>query len=294
MSQTLSFDEFNKFYTPEIMFEVSYKRSPVLKQIDELFRELKNNIHDRSIHKQLEQRIQEFSKIKKIHFYIQKTEYNAFVYPVYKENLPEIFSEIEKVKSDTYAEETAKYIKRAYIVFGDGYVDEWSPRTLTAVLLHELGHLYQHTANYSFLIRRMSFIYSRKLFKGGGLAMGVATLFNPAFLPLLLASFALSRTLTFNDHLAELDADSYAAKYGYAEELIRLHMSGIKWDNAVNKQKSWMSRMWDHLMSIILPSTHPSDKDRVCNMIEKMKDEHKKMYPKMKKTFNIIYADLKC
>jgi Zn-dependent protease with chaperone function len=294
MEQLTTFEEFSSIYTPQILFEVAIKRSPVLKHVDKLFREIKANPKDKTLWRQMEKKIQEFSGIKKVYFTVQASLFNAWVFPVYKDNLPSLFDEIERKPSKEQAEETAKYIKYAVINFGDLLIDEFSARELTGILLHELGHVYQHTANYSHLLGRKLFHYSRKLVSGAGLAMGVASLSNPAFLPLLLASFALSRSLTYHDHARELNADGYAAKYGYAEEIASAHLKDIRRIDKYKSKMSWMKRIWTHIKLFILPSTHPSDKDRVCNMIEKMKNEHKKTYPMLKNKFNVIYADLKC
>ena len=59
MGQTLTFEEFSNGFEPKILFEVSIKRSPVLKQIDQLFYELKVNPNDRKVWKSLEKRISE-------------------------------------------------------------------------------------------------------------------------------------------------------------------------------------------------------------------------------------------
>ncbi len=294
MGQLMSQEELNDIYTPQVLYEVSSKRSPILKQIDELFREIKANPTDKSLWRQLEKRTQEFTGIKKVYFVLEKGLYNAYVFPKYKDNLPDLFGKIEKTKNSMHAEETPKYISYAVIVFGKVLLEEVSNREATAIVLHELGHLYQHTANYSLLLGRKLFQYSRNILRGTGLAMGVASLTNPAFLPLLLASFALSRTLTYNDHARELNADGYAAKYGYAEEIALAHYKLEKKRKAYRKKISWLDNIWNHIKSFILLPTHPSDKERVCNMIEKMKNDHKKKYPNLKNKFNIIYADLKC
>ena len=292
MNRTLTFEKFSSLFQTEIMFEVSQLRSPILKQLDQLFYELKQDHDSRKIWKQIEKKIREFSGIKNVISWVDE-ETNAFVFPKYKDNLPGLLNKIETNKSDMYAEEVPKYIEAIAIMMGTGFLKLHTNRELTAIFLHELGHMYQFTANFSFILMKRSFHKSREIFRGSGILMGVASLFNPAFLPALLAAFTLSRSLTYFEHMREFNADEYAAKYGYADEIATAYYKWRKFDRPTAND-SWLKRIWENLKDFLLPSTHPTDKDRICNIIEKMKNEHKKMYPKFKSKINIIYADLKC
>lgn len=292
MRRQIGFEEFSDIEVPEIVFEVALKRSPILKDIDGLFRELKNAPQDKRIWRALEKKIQEFSGIKKVYIGVDKSFDNVFIIPRYKNNLPGIFDEVEINKNKINAEESAKYIDLVVIVYGEKMIDRCSPRECTAFLLHELGHVYQHTAQYSFKLKKILFTKSRDIFKHTGPLMGLASLWNPAYLPFLISSFLFSRTLTFFEHKNELNADEYAAKYGYAEEIASIFLKfHKKFDNS---NKSWIDRVWAFIKNFLLPDTHPADKDRICNMINRMKDNYNKKYPRLKKKFNIIYADLKC
>ena len=292
MSRQMKFEDFVEMPSLEFVFEVSANRSPTLKQIDELFREIKKDPKNRTLPKQLEKRIQEFTGIRKVIVHIDNGFDNVLVVPHYKNNLPGIFDKIEKSPSKFNAEESTKYIDYVLIVYGTWMLDQCTPRELTAFLLHELGHVYQHTAEYSFRLGRFFFHRSRRTFKYAGPIMGAASIWNPTFIPLLIASFLFSRTLTAFDHMYELDADKYAAKYGYAEEIASVfHKFHKKFHKTSD---SWLKNTWTHIKDFLLPDTHPTDKDRVCNMIEQMKKNYNKMYPKLKKRMSIIYADLKC
>lgn len=295
------YDEINTLLNPtEFLFEVVLERSPYLKVMDASFRKLRKNNRDRKALKELADAIVNFTKIKNITVEISGHADNMSVIPIYTRNLAidmnvfkaanKAFSgEKEKIKVPQTIEESIKYVDRVYIFINDEFVKEFSSRQLTAVLLHELGHIFAHTSNFlgifSSLIKKMSF--------GGSalsLIFGVATT-SLITIPISLLLFTIGRSLTFLDHREEFGADSYAIKYGYGEELAKV-LDRFR-DVRVNKRSFW-KKVFEWIKVLLFPGTHPEDEKRICQIFDKMKKEYKNLYPKLNKELTIILSDLKC
>ena len=94
--------------------------------------------------------------------------------------------------------------------------------------------------------------------------------------------------------VSEMSGSGVNEHVGYGEEIVRVYKRAHSEVKKENKKLSWAEDLYQRVSDFLLPSTHPTDKQRICNALEKMKTEHAKMYPKLKKSMAIIYADLKC
>lgn len=278
------------------IFEVSRSRPQELKDIERLFdqiRRLKFGSRERIILvKDLAKSISIFTKIKKVVVSTKKNYFNATVMADYNNLLPELFK--KKIKP----EEANRYIKGFYLVIGDQMYNKLQAKELTAILLHEIGHLYQHTALLGLaapkIVKSLSLTASW-LSTFTTLASGGTT--APITIPLSMATYALSRTLTFGEHMNELDADDYAAKHGYGDEIAKAFykFNKIKTGGSIERQpKSWLGRIYKFIKKSFDVSTHPSDPDRICSVINSMKKDYVKQYPKLSKEISTIYADIRC
>jgi len=273
-----------------MMFEVARVRSPILKKIDKNFDAIRKNPKDRKEIVDLVKNIKEFTGIKVVVFVIKQNDPGAYIFTKYNNLLPSLFKGKEKLEVHKFkAEESPKYIKGIYILFGAKALDTFSSRELTAILLHEIGHVYQHTANFSLyfpsIVNRMS---------QGGIILSPVVLSSVVALPLIVSFFALSRSLTFFEHMGELNADEYAVKYGYGDELAKVFFKFNKMVGEKKRPQNWIQKTWESIKSFFSLSSHPMDSKRVCDIIDKMRVDYKKKYPKLSKEITTIYADIRC
>lgn len=283
------FEEFEKQFTP-VLFEVSKVRSPILKKIETDFdlirKEPKNRVHIKS----LQNNLKEFTGIPRIVVSTSVNNFDAAIFPVYTRELPKIARDNPKSITPDNAK---NHIKIIYITLGKKLIKEFSPKQLTAISLHELGHVYQHTSNLGLIFPNLLNLIAKggikdvDEFKEKNLVRRILTI------PLIAAMFPLSRSLTFSDHIEELNSDEYATKHGYGDELAKVFYKFSRWTGE-KRPSSWLGKVWDKMKKAFSLSSHPSDIDRTCSIIEKMKKEYKKSYPALSKQISTIYADIKC
>jgi Zn-dependent protease with chaperone function len=292
----------DNFEVQELIFEVSKYRSDILKDIDKLFAALKENHKDLAAKKELTEKIKEFSGVKQVVLTL-KTEYtNASVIPIYNQiistdliNLLKDFESGENLKNLNVIEEPSKYIKKVYIIIGIDLINMFSPRELTSILLHELGHVYTYTSNLPRLLLNVFqklVGFAGEIFKTPILAI-LNLLSLPAYLIASLIIITLTRSLTFLEHKAEYRADQFPIKYGYGDEFVKvlhkLHNKQIE----IKKHLTWYEKLWNFINSWFVPSTHPTSSKRINEMSDKILDDYKKLYPNLDKELNIILKDIK-
>ena len=285
----------------DCLFEVSAQRSQTLRQIDYNFLSLQQNLKNTQAKKDLIRNIKEFTNIKDVKITIKKNFYNAAVIPIYTRALPIRLNVFQKVKqlfdnvSDTSihkAQESSEFIERIYIIIGAEMIHALSSRGLTAVLLHEIGHVFSHTSNFPTIIERWMKTLSTLGFVKTAIISPFLT--STVSLPISAMFLLVSRTLTFVEHLGEYGADKYAAKYGYADEIIKVLHKFQQEEHFANKQKSFFRKIFDFLFQMFFPKTHPSDNKRICKLAEDMKTKYKDLYPKLNQELITILSDFKC
>ena len=286
----------------ELIFEVSPYRSEILKQIDQNFTSIKKDKNDLAAKKELAKNIKEFSGVKNIVITFKKDYFNAAIIPIYKQaisiDLLNVFKDYEageNIRSLNVAEEPSKYINKLYIILGNDVVDTFSPRELTAILLHELGHGFTYTAN---LPRLLLALFQKSIgIAGMMLKTPILWLFNlislPAYIISSLIIITIVRSLTFMEHKSEYKADQFPAKYGYGDEMIKvlykLHNKQVE----ISSQKIWWEKMWDFISGLFSPSSHPVSSHRIEEINEDMINDYKKLYPKLSNELSIILKDIK-
>lgn len=289
MDKNIVFEQLDNNFFP-VLFEVARIRSEILKKIEKDFDAIRKNISDRSNIKQLQDHIKEFTGIQKVIVTANMQSMDAAIFPVYTRTLPKIAR--DDPKSIT-PENAHKYIRAIYVTLGQKLIREFPPKQLTAIILHELGHIYQHTSNLGLILPNLVNL----LAKGG--VQDVDELKDKSFvrriltIPLIAALFPLSRSLTFSDHIEELKSDEYATRYGYGDELAKVFYKFSKWAGE-RRSSNWLGRVWHRIKRAFSLSSHPSDSERICTIIQKMKKDYKKTYPKLSKQISTIYADIKC
>ena len=277
------------------VFEVARSRPAELKQMEKTIEKLSDTKFGSKERlenlKKLASEISKFSKVKRVTVKMKKKYPNVTVLTHYNNLLPELYN--KKIKP----EESYKYIKSFHIVIGEELFKLFTSKELVSVLLHELGHVFQHTSGLGAILPTLL----KKLTKLGFIVGGLTNILSGgtlgvALAPLVLLTFALSRSLTFAEHMEELNADDYSVKYGYGDELAKAFNKFIKagFDKKVRRPKNWLGRIVRFFRKIFTLSSHPDTSDRICEIIRKMKEEHKKQYPKLSKEISTIYADIRC
>jgi hypothetical protein len=280
----------------KIILEVAVERSSILKKIDDNFFNLKRDIGNKEYKSELIKNIKEFTGIKNVTFTLKKDSTEAWIIPLYNQTFVLKISELFKQKNESDSIETAdkdfsKHIDRIFICFGYNLINKCSPRQLTAILLHEIGHIYAHSGNYAhyvwWLSRKLRILNSALLYR--------FVLPGTFFLVVILS--LVSRSLTFFEHYGEYHADEYAAKYGYGDELAKVlhnfHLEITRMEER-NKKDSFFSKIYDMVYNIFITHEHPDRKDRICNLLNKIMTEYKERYPRNKDVLNIIFGNLKC
>lgn len=285
------------FDSTNLIFEVSRFRQNDLKNIEEIFDKLKKDPKSKDIKFELCRKIEKFSGIDRIFFSIKSDTFNAMVIAAYKFTdsfVKDFFNFIvdETKNKELMAKEASKGISKAYIIFGDKFIEELSAKELTAILLHELGHVYSHTSLFPFYLQRVF-----KLFIGVGLIKIVLTsIFAMTGISIIISiiMFLTSRTLTFLEHRSEYNSDNFAAKYGYGDEMIKVLNKLRKYEISEERKKIFLIKFVEFIEELFFPSQHPESKDRICDISNKMINDYKKLYPKFNKELTIILNDLKC
>lgn len=285
----------------ELIFEASKFRSEILKDIDQDFALIKKDKKDLAAKKSLVENIKKFTNTKHVNVSIKKDYMNAAVIPIYNQvlsidliNILKDYEAGENIRNVDVVEEPSKYIKKMYIMFGDELIDTFSPRELTAILLHELGHVFTYTAN---LPRILLSLFQKSVgIAGMMLKTPILWLLNlislPAYIISSLIIMIVVRTLTFLEHKSEYKADQFAAKYGYGDEMIKvlykLHNKQIERQS----QQTWYEKIWNFIGTIFQPSSHPASSKRIKEVNEQILKDYKKMYPTLSNELNIILKDI--
>jgi len=292
----------DNFEIQELIFEVSKYRSDILKDIDKIFSRIKENNKDLAAKKELTQKIKEFTSVKHVVLTLKPKYTNASVIPIYNQtistdliNLLKDFESGENLKNLNVIEEPSKYIKKVYIIIGIDLINMFSPRELTSILLHELGHVYTYTSNLPRLLLHLfqKFVgFVGEIFKTPILAI-LNLLSLPAYAIASLIVITLTRSLTFLEHKSEYRADQFPIKYGYGDEFVKvlykLHSRQVE----VEKHRSWYEKLWSFINSWFIPSTHPTSSKRINEMSDKILEDYKKLYPHLNKELSIILKDIK-
>jgi hypothetical protein len=284
-----------------VLYEVSPYRSEILKMIDQDFADLKKDMKDHKIIKSIVAHIKEFTGVNNVVFSIKSNYDNGFVVPVYNRQISldmfELFKDFaadKNIRQLETIEETSKYIKKIYIVFGSILVRDFTARELTAILLHELGHCFTYTANMPGKLINLL----RKIFTVIGLMPKVILipLISLSLIHVFLisvVSLIICRSLTFLEHRAEYKADQFAAKYGYGDEIIKVLYKVQKIREDAWSKVSWFKKALNFIIQFFIPKTHPVENKRIIETSEKMLLDYKKLYPKVSKELTIIFNDIK-
>jgi len=272
-----------------LLFEASSKRSYILKQLDRTFEKLKLNPKDKNVISEIENLIRKFSRINKVKFGVVN-DTSGYVIPLYKPLFPRfIVKKLNDKSTQTKVrvEESSEYINSVYIYFGRSMISLLTSKELTAVILHEIGHSFYNTSKLSFIIPR--------LFKRVLAGISMKLLLFPGTSIIIFSLLILMTPLSIYEHIAEYNADSFAVKYGYGDEIIsalnKIEGLNPEKNNNHNKVVKLLKKFFKYLYSLTLGS-HPLTENRVCDIYKKMVDDYSELYPKISKQVRTLYKQL--
>ena len=298
-----------------LLNEVSEFAPKKLREMEETFSLLKKSHNNKAARLKLLQQVKEITKIHDVVIFIDN-ELNLGVVTKYKnsellnllKSFTVMFSKEKRPisnrnlrKMDAF-EESSEAIEIIYLFIGKPMLKLLTPQELVAVLLHELGHVYSTTSDIpnnimlllkTLLIRPILDIESTK----------DRILSKLVFLYSMLISLFV-RGITFTQHIGEYQADNFALKYGYGDDLVTA-LNKFKTKEKVGKSKSiktnsFMKQLLQIFLKIFTPTSdeksmmpHPEVETRIDKLEKQMFEEYKKTYPNYKEVFDLIRADYK-
>jgi len=253
-----------------LLLEVGTNALPGLSNIDALFYKLKNT-HDYS--KNIEKIEKEFQKIFGCQFVIDIARSslwvdNCGIIPTFKKT-GEIIKKEDLVKLGS--------VKKVNIILGEKIISIATPRELTALFLHEIGHLVNHIGMFVSVVQKSMLLTKFILF--------VVNLFIGAIylIPIMII---VTRTLFWTSHVGEYNADKFVVEYGYGDEFISLFHKFEK--HFTVDSETTIVKVLIRIYSFIVGSTHPKNEERIRKIADIMKNEYSDKYKLNKKIKKIL------
>lgn len=268
-------------FDTSILTEIGTKRLSGLDELDRLFSQLKSTETYEDATKVGFKIGKQIEKITKVPADVEINQlgsmaHNCGIMPKIKKGA------ISKPIKDDNNIDLSPFVDRVYIGIGRNFLDGVEPREMTAVMLHEIGHIIYYIQD-NFSDNRIALYKAREVLA----ALNTVPFLNLVALPLLIAT---SRTFAFNEHMREYNADSVAVDYGYGDELVHLMKRTISSHHEHKpNRKVWVRIAM--LRDTILGSSHPSYDDRVKKLLELIREKYADNYKskKLKKVLDEYY-----
>lgn len=229
---------------------------------------LESNQVDKSNIKSISSLLQEITGIKNLSFGFDDEAMLAFcIYVFDKDKIK------SKIKKNNLPVEENKYdlndldqlnlepddIDKAVIYIGSFALEKFTTKEIVAILLHEIGHF---------------MVYS-PIEKVKKLVSVTIPLLSLSFIVLLINVFA-STGKSSTSYRSEYDADSYAVKYGYGDELINALK---KIENTKIKNLGIFYRIGNVINKFFKHREYPNNIDRIHLLKKTILKNYKELYP---------------
>lgn len=225
-------------------------------------------------------------------------EKNAYVLPFYKSENKNVNISNKDIPEIT---EIIKNTEEINLWLGIPFLKEFTSGELTAVLLHELGHVYINSLYKVYTVTSIIDNVFLKLCKKILVLFNILYTYNrtrndpdkiniiPVYINAILFTliYVLQLPCRFFSRKGERLADDYAVKMGYGDELISAFE---KLSTIINNDIGFFKKIQMFLIDIFYLSTHPGLKDRTKYIIKKIEDEYSDRYPNMKTRFEKVFA----
>lgn len=173
-------------------------------------------------------------------------------------------------------------VKKIHILLGMVLLKKvvQTPEQMTAIILHEFGHVKQcFEKNTEKLYRKHILLH---FFETLNLIPIISSL---VLIPYILTS----RSLFFTQHMREYDADDFAAKYGYGDELRDFFQHSHNIHEQYRKERRLaLSDILNSLRILILSNSHPEFEKRANELSKNMKNKYADKYPNSNKIKKIL------
>lgn len=253
-----------------LLLEVGTNALIGLSDVDKLFLELKESKNDSKTIIKLEEKLKEIFGCKLIIEIARSSLWsdNCGVIPTFK-----------KTGNITKKEDLVKLgnIKNLNIILGEKVIKMATPRELTALFLHEIGHIVNHIGKFFSIVQKSAAITKMILFM---VNLYIGSLY------LIPLTIIMTRTLFWTLHMGEYNADKFVAEYGYGDEFITLSHKFEK--SRSLSSESTIVRTILFIYKFIFGSTHPTTKERINKIAEIMKNDYADKYKLDKKTKIIL------
>ena len=259
----------------ELILEKGNNALPELVAVDRLFAEIKLKLSESKdvskISKSLESKLE--SKLETIFgtsFSVQLQSKGQFadnfaVLPIYKRS-KEILNNTLDVNSIKLHK-----VEKVYLLIGTTLIGYSTPRQLTGLLLHDIGHVIEHISRLSAF-----FLHALAITQTISLLFSFFPIINLVFFPLLIIT---SRTLNFTNHAKEYNADKFSVRYGYGDELASWCLRHLHEEkNKKHNLESKVVKIISSINEIVMGSSHPSMQKRLIAVIEDMKTNYSTQY----------------
>ncbi len=296
-----------------ILNEVSEYAPKKLREMEETFAILKKSSNNKNARLQLLKQIKEFTKIHDVVLFFDN-EFNLGVITKYKNDkllsVIKSFASIlkpeqKRIRNNTLVtlnsvEESSEAIDIIYIFIGRPMIKQLTPKEMVAVLLHEFGHVYSTTSN---LPENLLFILKSIILKPIKISNSMKDwLFSKIVFLYTLAVSVFIHGITFTQHVGEHNADNFALRYGYGDELIlalnKFNTREKIKKSKTNKLKDFLKTLSDIFLRFFTPTKnelsddpHPEVKTRIEKLERQMFSEYKRTYPNYKEVFDLIRSD---
>jgi len=257
----------------DLIYELGTNAIPHLADIDLIFEQIHIALNSKPVNKKfiqglivdLEHRLSLILKTDVfIHFYYSGDWIDNFgVMPIINPKSSDVKNDI--VNMNLFA------IERLHFFIGSKLIASAQPKQMTAILLHEIGHVTKHvsvlTSKIETLLHHIQFAFS------------YITLLKILFFPILIIT---SRSLNFKNHIDEYDADKFVNKYGYGDELASWLSNESKLLNIKNNKRTGLMIVYDTIIKFLFGESHPDFDKRLLEVVNNMKQTYSKEYDTLK------------
>ena len=184
-----------------IIFEVFEPNVKLLPEMEEAFAKVKKDFMNKKYLRNLFNVLNKFYHGKLVELKIFPVDFlNAYIFTDYSSTF---FSK------RLFKKPELEDIKGIYVGIGADLIKLLTPRECVAVVLHETGHVLQHTVRVSFWMLGLCKWVFRLIHNRISMAIfGIlARLFGKIMIPIMFSIYIFGRTLYFTQHLQEYDAD---------------------------------------------------------------------------------------
>ena len=276
------------------LFEALQNRPDILKRLETELILLKSDLQNKTIISNIEDIIKEFAHINHVKLTIEnkwRNIPNASILGIPKINplmakLTEISHILlsKKVSPEIVMrdleEDIPLYLDKVYLFLSPKLFDDFNEKEIIAIILHEIGHLYNHDFSiFQYWVNIIVLLINKTMYVGSVITLLLHGI--PAFGLFTVSIFLFTRTLTFYEHKCEYDADKYPIKYGYGDDFINVLKKFEKFSITNTSSNKFVKKTLSILINLLFPSTHPTSVDRIRSVVKIIRKDYCNQYKEL-------------